>query len=156
MKYTILVDPSLVIITTISSLLPLMMLHTKFGKDWHSSFWGKDVNARRTTNDGRRTTDDARRRTPTHSNRSPEWLRWPKNRHKILTIINYFIRARQIRTPIFFFKSARIQHWIHFWCVLFKINIHIPKSRHEWPLPMNNLFQASVKQYTIYQLILRI
>ena len=31
------------------------------------------------THDARRTTDDARRRMPTHSNRSPEWLRWPKN-----------------------------------------------------------------------------
>ena len=60
---------------TISGLLPLMMLHTKFGKDWPSSFWGEDVNARRKTN-------DARRRTPTHSNRSPEWLRWPINFEK--------------------------------------------------------------------------
>ena len=24
-------------------------------------------------------TDDGRRRTPSHSNRSPEWLRWPKH-----------------------------------------------------------------------------
>ena len=31
------------------------------------------------TDNGRRTTHDTRRRTPTHSNRSPEWLRWPKN-----------------------------------------------------------------------------
>ena len=31
------------------------------------------------THDARRTTNDERRRTPTHSNRSPEWLRWPKN-----------------------------------------------------------------------------
>ena len=29
------------------------------------------------THDERRTAHDARRRTPTHSNRSPEWLRWP-------------------------------------------------------------------------------
>ena len=28
-------------------------------------------------------TDDARRQTPTHSNRSPEWLRWPKKRQKL-------------------------------------------------------------------------
>ena len=36
---------------TISGLLPLMMLHTKFGKDWPSSFWEEDVNAWRTTDD---------------------------------------------------------------------------------------------------------
>ena len=36
---------------TISGLLPLIMLHTKFGKDWPSSFWGEDVNVRRTTDD---------------------------------------------------------------------------------------------------------
>ena len=58
----------------ISGLLPLIMLHTKFGKDWPGSFWGEDINARRTKN-----AKDAWRRTPTHSNRSPEWLRWPKN-----------------------------------------------------------------------------
>ena len=64
---------------TISGLLPLMMLHTKFGKDWPSSFWGEDVNARRKT-------DDAQRRTPTHSNRSPEWLRWPKKDYPLWMI----------------------------------------------------------------------
>ena len=40
------------------------------------------------------TTDEAQRRTPTHSNRSPEWLRWPKitfNDLFIYTIKNYQI-----------------------------------------------------------------
>ena len=36
---------------TISCLLTLQMLHTKFGKDWPSSSWEEDVNARRTTDD---------------------------------------------------------------------------------------------------------
>ena len=36
---------------TISCLLTLQMLHTKFGKDWPSSFWGEDVNAQPTTDD---------------------------------------------------------------------------------------------------------
>ena len=59
---------------TISWLLSLQMLHTKFGKDWLSNSWEKNVN-------GRRTTEDGWRRTPTHSNRSPEWLRWPKKNY---------------------------------------------------------------------------
>ena len=41
---------------TTSGLLPLHMLHTKFGKDWPSSFWGEDV------------TDNRRWGTQTHSN----------------------------------------------------------------------------------------
>ena len=36
---------------TISCLLTLQMLHTKFGKDWPSSSWEEDVNARHTTDD---------------------------------------------------------------------------------------------------------
>ena len=49
---------------TISCHLTLQLLHTKLGWDWPSSFWEEDFNARR---------------TPTCSNRSPEWLMWPKN-----------------------------------------------------------------------------
>ena len=52
-----------------SCLLTLMMLHTKFGKDWPHSSW-EDVNWWCTS-------DDSQWRTPTHSNWSPEWLRWP-------------------------------------------------------------------------------
>ena len=36
---------------TISCLLTLQMLHTKFGKDWSSSFSEEDVKGRRTTHD---------------------------------------------------------------------------------------------------------
>ena len=57
---------------TVPCLLTLQTLHTKFGYDWPSSSWEENDN-------GRRTMHLARRRTPTHSNRSPEWLRWPKN-----------------------------------------------------------------------------
>ena len=52
-----------------SCLLTLMMLHTKFGKDWTHSSW-EDVNWRCMW-------DDSQWRIPTHSSWSPEWLRWP-------------------------------------------------------------------------------
>ena len=61
---------------TIVGLLPLQMPHTKFGKDWPSSYWG-DVNGRRTTK-----THDKQQWTLTHSNRSLDSLRWPKKNFK--------------------------------------------------------------------------
>ena len=74
----------------ISCLLTLQMLHTKFGYDWPSSFWVEDVNAWRTTHDGRRL-------TPTHGNRSPEWLRWPKNvtGSQSELLLNFLIRLHR-------------------------------------------------------------
>ena len=86
---------------TISGLLPLMMLHTKFCNDWPSSFWGEDVNARPTT-------DDARRRTPTHSNRSPEWLRWPKNQLYKKWFVIDFLSWGHVKIAIF---NASWGHW---------------------------------------------
>ena len=38
----------------ISSFITLQMLHAKFGKDWPSTSWEEDVNARRTTDDDER------------------------------------------------------------------------------------------------------
>ena len=43
-------------------------------------------------------TDDTRRRTPTHSNRSPEWLRWPKY-YNLKIFINCIFKSIQ---PKFF------------------------------------------------------
>ena len=43
---------------TISCLLTLPMLHTKFGKDWPSSSWEEDVNGRCTRHTAQHTTDN--------------------------------------------------------------------------------------------------
>ena len=50
---------------TISGLLPLHMLYSKFGKDLTNSFLGEDVKRRRTT-------DAALRRTQSHRNILPQ------------------------------------------------------------------------------------
>ena len=67
---------------TSSCLLTLQMLHTKFGKDWPSSFW--DVNGRRTTH---------------YDNRSPEWLRWPKKCAKFWNSLFHRIKSVSLIKP---------------------------------------------------------
>ena len=61
------------------------MLHTKFSKYCPFSYWEEHVNRRCKIN-------DARRQMPTHSNRSPEWIKWPRNKiNQSKTIINHQI-----------------------------------------------------------------
>ena len=42
-----------------------------------------------------RTMDDGRRRTSTHSNRSPDWLKWPKMTYKLVTHFRSFSHVIQ-------------------------------------------------------------
>ena len=62
---------------TISCLLTIQMLHTKFCKDWLSSSSKRCY----------RTTDDAR----------PEWLRWPKNKN--LSFFRIFLKMYLWKIP---------------------------------------------------------
>ena len=75
---------------TISRLLTLQMLHIKFSQDWLSGscqLYEKIL------------MDDIRRLMPTHSNKSFEWLRWPKNctflqlSFSFVILIHIFLRS---------------------------------------------------------------
>ena len=96
---------------TISCLLPLPMLHTKFGKDWEEA-----VNPRSTTN-------DARRRTPTHSYRSSESLKWLKN-------TSYFLKwfKFECNTSFDWLKTFRLFCIIYVFYVIIRLTLKTYQS----------------------------
>ena len=109
-------------------LFTLPMLHTKFGLRLTLLFMRGRCN--RMTHDGLR--------TPTHSNRSPEWFRWPKNMSFEMTTeiysshcVDIFLLANQNFThrKSWFSSLASRSSWTDQ-----IINIHIKCARFTWKL----------------------